>query len=95
MDPCAVSVAPMMDWTDRHCRYFFRLLSSFTQLYTEMITSKAILRGDKNRLLDYNSREHPLVLQLGGSDPKEMAQCAQIAKPVSYTHLTLPTTPYV
>ena len=89
MDPCAVSVAPMMDWTDRHCRYFFRLLSSFTQLYTEMITSKAILRGDKNRLLDYNSREHPLVLQLGGSDPKEMAQCAQIAKQWGYDEVNI------
>ena len=89
MDPCAVSVAPMMDWTDRHCRYFFRLLSSFTLLYTEMITSKAILRGDKNRLLDYNSREHPLVLQLGGSDPKEMAQCAQIAKHWGYDEVNI------
>ena len=66
MDSCTVSVAPMMDWTDKHCRYFFRLLSTYTQLYTEMITSKAILRGDKNRLLDYNSKEHPLVLQLEG-----------------------------
>ena len=89
MNPCAVSVAPMMDWTDRHCRYFFRLLSSFTQLYTEMITSKAILRGDKNRLLDYNFREHPLVLQLGGSDPKEMAQCAQIAKQWGYDEVNI------
>ena len=68
MDSYKVSVAPMMDWTDRHCRYFFRLLSSFTQLYTEMITSKAILRGDKNRLLDFNSKEHPLVCLLYTSD---------------------------
>ena len=89
MDPCSVSVAPMMDWTDKHCRYFFRLLSSFTQLYTEMITSKAILRGDKNRLLDYNSREHPLVLQLGGSDPKEMAQCSRIAKQWGYDEVNI------
>jgi len=89
MDPCSVSVAPMMDWTDKHCRYFFRLLSSFTQLYTEMITSKAILRGDKNRLLDYNSREHPLVLQLGGSDPKEMAKCSQIAKQWGYDEVNI------
>jgi len=89
MDPCTVSVAPMMDWTDKHCRYFFRLLSSFTQLYTEMITSKAILRGDKNRLLDYNSREHPLVLQLGGSDPKEMAKCSQIAKQWGYDEVNI------
>jgi len=89
MDPCTVSVAPMMDWTDKHCRYFFRLLSTCTQLYTEMITSKAILRGDKNRLLDYNSREHPLVLQLGGSDPKEMAKCSQIAKQWGYDEVNI------
>ena len=89
MDPCTVSVAPMMDWTDKHCRYFFRLLSTCAQLYTEMITSKAILRGDKNRLLDYNSREHPLALQLGGSDPKEMAQCAQIAKQWGYDEVNI------
>ena len=89
MDPCTVSVAPMMDWTDKHCRYFFRLLSSSTQLYTEMITSKAILRGDKNRLLDYNSMEHPLVLQLGGSNPKEMAHCAHIAKQWGYDEVNI------
>ena len=89
MDPFTVSVAPMMDWTDKHCRYFFRLLSACTQLYTEMITSKAILRGDKNRLLDYNSREHPLVLQLGGSDPKEMALCSQIAKQWGYDEVNI------
>jgi len=89
MDSSTVSVAPMMDWTDKHCRYFFRLLSSCTQLYTEMITSKAILRGDKNRLLDYNSREHPLVLQLGGSDPKEMSQCARIAKEWGYDEINI------
>ena len=79
----------MMNWTDKHCRYFFRLLSSYTQLYTEMITSKAILRGDKNRLLDYNSKEHPLVLQLGGSNPKEMALCSQIAKEWGYDEVNI------
>ena len=79
-----VSVAPMMDWTDKHCRYFYRLLSSRVQLYTEMITAKAILNGDKNRLLDYNNSEHPLVLQLGGSDPVEMAECAGIAEQWGY-----------
>ena len=89
MDSSTVSVAPMMDWTDKHCRYFFRLLSTYTQLYTEMITSNAILRGNKNRLLDYNSREHPLVLQLGGSNPKEMAQCAQIAKQWGYDEINI------
>ena len=80
----SVSVAPMMDWTDKHCRYFYRLLSQYTQLYTEMITSKAILKGDNNRLLDYNAVEHPLVLQIGGSDPVEMADCAVIAKRWGY-----------
>ena len=75
MNSSAVSIAPMMDWTDRHCRYFYRLLSKNTQLYTEMITTKAILNGDKNRLLDFNAKENPLTLQLGGSDPKEMAKC--------------------
>ena len=76
MNHSLVSIAPMMDWTDKHCRYFYRLISKNVQLYTEMITTKAILRGDKNRLLDFNADENPLVLQLGGSDPKEMAECA-------------------
>ena len=84
MAPYSVSVAPMMNWTDKHCRYFYRLLSQCTQLYTEMITSKAILKGDKNRLLDYNAVEHPLVLQIGGSNPVEMAKCAVIAKRWGY-----------
>ncbi len=79
-----VSVAPMMDWTDRHCRYFYRLLSLKIQLYTEMITAKAILNGDKHRLLDYNASEHPLVLQLGGSDAGEMSECADIAEKWGY-----------
>ena len=89
IDSSAVSIAPMMDWTDRHCRYFYRLLSKNTQLYTEMITSKAILRGDKNRLLDFNASEHPLTLQLGGSDPKEMAECAQIAQKWGYDEVNI------
>jgi len=85
----SVSVAPMMDWTDKHCRYFYRLLSQYTRLYTEMITSKAILKGDKNRLLDYNVIEHPLVLQIGGSDPVEMAACAVIAKQWGYDEVNI------
>ena len=89
IDSSAVSIAPMMDWTDRHCRYFYRLLSNNTHLYTEMITSKAILRGDKNRLLDFNASEHPLTLQLGGSDPKEMAECAQIAQKWGYDEVNI------
>ena len=79
----------MMDWTDRHCRYFHRLMSKHAQLYTEMITSKAILHGDKNRLLDYHDGEHPLVLQLGGSDPSEMAQCAKIAQDWGYDEVNI------
>ncbi len=78
-----------MDWTDRHCRYFHRLLSKHTQLYTEMITSKAILHGDKKRLLEYHEGEHPLVLQLGGSDPGEMAQCAKIAQDWGYDEVNI------
>ncbi len=83
------SVAPMMDWTDKHCRYFYRLLSKKTQLWTEMITTKAILYGNKNHLLDYHQDEKPLVLQLGGSDPKEMAKCAKIAKDWGYDEINI------
>ena len=78
-----------MDWTDRHCRYFYRLISKNVQLYTEMITTKAILRGDKNRLLDFDTVENPLVLQLGGSDPKEMAVCALIAQDWGYDEVNI------
>jgi len=89
MNSLAVSVAPMMDWTDRHCRYFYRLLSKNAQLYTEMITAKAILNGDKNRLLDFNAGENPLTLQLGGSDPKEMAKCALIGQEWGYDEVNI------
>ena len=89
MNSSAVSIAPMMDWTDRHCRYFYRLLSKNTQLYTEMITAKAILNGDKNRLLDFNAGENPLTLQLGGSDPTEMAKCALIAQDWGYDEVNI------
>ena len=87
--PHKFSVAPMMDWTDRHCRYFYRLLSKNTQLYTEMITTKAILHGDKHRLLDYSNQEHPVSLQLGGSDPNEMASCAKIAQDWCYDEVNI------
>ena len=83
------SVAPMMDWTDRHCRYFYRLMSKNTQLWTEMVTAKAIIHGDKNRLLDYDAQEHPLVLQLGGSDPKEMAIAAKIGQDWGYDEINI------
>jgi len=89
MNSSLVSIAPMMDWTDRHCRYFYRLLSKNTQLYTEMITAKAILNGDKNRLLDFNAEENPLTLQLGGSDPSEMAKCALIAQEWGYDEVNI------
>ena len=89
MNQSLVSVAPMMDWTDKHCRFFYRLISKNVQLYTEMITTKAILRGDKNRLLDFNADENPLVLQLGGSDPKEMAECALIAQEWGYDEVNI------
>ena len=89
MNHSLVSVAPMMDWTDKHCRYFYRLISKNVQLYTEMITTKAILRGDKNRLLDFNDGENPLVLQLGGSDPKQMAECAIIAEDWGYDEVNI------
>jgi tRNA-dihydrouridine synthase A len=89
MNHFLVSIAPMMDWTDKHCRYFYRLISKNVQLYTEMITTKAILRGDKNRLLDFNDGENPLVLQLGGSDPKEMAECAIIAEDWGYNEVNI------
>ena len=89
MNSLAVSVAPMMDWTDRHCRYFYRLLSKNAQLYTEMITAKAILNGDKNRLLDFNAGENPLTLQLGGSNPNEMAKCALIAQEWGYDEVNI------
>ena len=89
MNSSLVSIAPMMDWTDKHCRYFYRLISKNVQLYTEMITTKAILRGDKNRLLDFDTVENPLVLQLGGSDPKEMAVCALIAQDWGYDEVNI------
>ncbi|WPE17410.1 tRNA dihydrouridine(20/20a) synthase DusA [Candidatus Thioglobus autotrophicus] len=83
------SVAPMMDWTDRHCRYFYRLMSKNAQLWTEMVTAKAIIHGDKNRLLDYDAQEHPLVLQLGGSDPKEMAVAAKVGQDWGYDEINI------
>jgi len=78
-----LSVAPMLDWTDRHCRFFLRLLSKHTVLYTEMVTTGAIIHG-KGDYLGYNKEEHPVVLQLGGSDSKAMAHCAAIAEQRGY-----------
>ncbi len=84
-----VCVAPMMDWTDRHDRYFLRLISRHVRLYTPMITSRAILHGDRNRLLDFHESEHPLALQIGGSDPVEMADCARIADDWGYDEINI------
>ncbi|MDH5736356.1 MAG: tRNA-dihydrouridine synthase, partial [Gammaproteobacteria bacterium] len=72
------SVAPMLDWTDRHERYFLRLLSEKAFLYTEMVTTGAILHANPDRFLCYSEAEHPLALQLGGSDPDALAACARI-----------------
>jgi tRNA-dihydrouridine synthase A len=82
-------VAPMMDWTDRHCRYFHRLLAPSALLYTEMVTTGAVIHGDRLRLLGYNPEEHPLALQLGGSEPAELARCAKIAQDAGYDEVNL------
>ncbi|MBE8578545.1 tRNA dihydrouridine(20/20a) synthase DusA [Vibrio sp. OPT18] len=85
---CRLSVAPMLDWTDRHCRYFHRLLSQQTLLYTEMVTTGAILHG-KGDFLEYNEQEHPLALQLGGSNPVDLAACAKLAGERGYDEVNL------
>ena len=84
-----LSIAPMMDWTDRHYRTFMRQITSHTLLYTEMVTTGAILFGDKPRHLDFSKEELPLVLQLGGDDPKALAECARIAEQWGYSGLNL------
>ncbi|ASU21333.1 tRNA dihydrouridine(20/20a) synthase DusA [Vibrio qinghaiensis] len=86
--PCRLSVAPMLDWTDRHCRYFHRLLSSQTLLYTEMVTTGAIIHG-KGDFLAYNEEEHPVALQLGGSNPQDLAHCAKLAQQYGYDEINL------
>lgn len=82
-------VAPMMDWTDRHCRYFHRLLAPSALLYTEMLTTGAVLHGDRDRLLGYDAAEHPLALQLGGSEPADLASSARIAAAYGYDEVNL------
>lgn len=79
----------MLDWTDRHCRFFHRLLTKEAILYTEMVTTGAILYGDPTRQLRFNSQEHPVALQLGGSEPQELAQCARIAQDYGYDEINL------
>ncbi len=83
-----LSVAPMLDWTDKHCRYLYRLMSAHTVLYTEMVTTGAILHG-KGDYLSYNDVEHPLVLQLGGSNVKDMTECAKIAEQNGYDEINI------
>jgi tRNA-dihydrouridine synthase A len=84
-----MSVAPMMDWTDRHCRYFHRLLSRHALLYTEMMTTGALIHGDVPRHLDFNADEHPVALQLGGSEPAELAHCARLGEQWGYDEINL------
>jgi tRNA-dihydrouridine synthase A len=79
----------MMEWTDRHCRFFHRLLTRRALIYTEMITTGAVLHGDRARLLAYDAAEHPVALQLGGSDPRALAECAGIAADLGYDEINL------
>jgi tRNA-dihydrouridine synthase A len=87
--PALLSVAPMMDWTDRHCRVLHRLISKETLLYSEMVTTGALIHGDQARHLDFDELEHPLVLQLGGSEPEDLAQCAKLAQDWGYDEVNL------
>ena len=82
-------VAPMLDWTDRHCRYFHRLLSQHILLYTEMVTTGALLHGDSQRFLQFNTQEQPVALQLGGSKPGDLARCSVMAEDYGYNEVNL------
>lgn len=84
-----IATAPMLDWSDRHYRYFIRLISKHTQLYTEMITCGAILNGDRDYQLGFHEQEHPVVVQLGGSDPQQLAECARIVEQYGYDEINL------
>jgi tRNA-dihydrouridine synthase A len=83
------AIAPMLDWTDRHCRYMLRLISRHALLYTEMVTTGAILKGDRARFLAHDNSEHPVALQLGGSDPAALAECARIGADSGYDEINL------
>ncbi len=84
-----ISVAPMMDWTDRHCRHFHRLISPHALLYTEMVTTSALIHGDKDRFLRFNKAEHPVALQLGGSNADDLALCAKMGEDHGYDEINL------
>ncbi|HZW16862.1 MAG TPA: tRNA dihydrouridine(20/20a) synthase DusA [Brevundimonas sp.] len=84
-----LSIAPMMDWTDRHCRAFHRALTSRALLYTEMVTAPAVIHGDRERLLGFDAVEHPVALQLGGSDPDQLAEAARIGAAFGYDEINL------
>jgi tRNA-dihydrouridine synthase A len=84
-----LSVAPMMDWTDRHCRVFHRQITRHTWLYTEMVTTGALLYGDVPRHLDFNEQEHPIALQLGGSEPADLAKSAKLGEQWGYDEINL------
>ncbi|MGP0094089.1 MAG: tRNA dihydrouridine(20/20a) synthase DusA [Xanthobacteraceae bacterium] len=83
------AVAPMMDWTDRHCRFFHRLLTRKALIYTEMLTTGAVLHGDRHRLLGFDPAEHPVAVQLGGADPWQLSECARIAEDFGYDEVNL------
>jgi tRNA-dihydrouridine synthase A len=89
VNPHRFSIAPMMDWTDRHCRFFHRLLTRRALIYTEMITTGAVLHGDRARLLAFDPFEHPAAVQLGGSDPAALAQSARICADLGYDEINL------
>lgn len=84
-----LSVAPMMDWTDRHCRFLHRLMTRRAMLYTEMVTAPAVVHGDRERLLGFDPAEHPVALQLGGSDPGELRAAVRLAAPFGYDEINL------
>jgi tRNA-dihydrouridine synthase A len=89
VSPWRLCVAPMMDWTDRHCRYFHRVLSRHARLYTEMVTTGALIHGDAGRHLDFHRSERPLALQLGGSEPAELVLCARLGERWGYSEINL------
>lgn len=89
LPPRRLSVAPMLDWTDRHCRYFHRQITRHTWLYTEMVTTGSLIHGDQRRFLDFSDQEHPVALQLGGSETGELATCAKLGQQWGYDEINL------